>query len=142
MKHYLKHGDNSLWAFEDDGSQDHLITEDMDQLSADQLAALRAPPPPTPEEVQAQFVTIIQSRLDAFAQTRAYDGILSACTYATDPDPAFAAEGQRCVELRGQTWRAAYALLKEVRAGTRPVPQSIADIDADLPPLAWSEAQP
>lgn len=51
MKHYLKTGDNSLWAFEPDGSQDDLITEDMEQLTPEQYASelqARIPPPPVP----------------------------------------------------------------------------------------------
>ena len=43
MKHFLK-PDNSIWAFEENGSQDHLITGDMSPLSLVQLAALLIPP--------------------------------------------------------------------------------------------------
>jgi hypothetical protein len=42
MKHYIK-PDGSVWAFESDGSQDHLITDDMTAISDEALAALRAP---------------------------------------------------------------------------------------------------
>jgi hypothetical protein len=98
---------------------------------------LQDPPPPTPEQVKAQFEAAIQQRLDEFARTRGYSGILSACTYATSTVPRFAAEGQHCVNLRDVTWSAAYQLLDEVLSGVRPVPQSIADIEQDLPVLAW-----
>ena len=37
---------------------------------------------PSPEEIQAEIVAAAQQRLDDFARTRNYDGILSACTYA------------------------------------------------------------
>lgn len=57
MKHYLK--DGILWAFEADGSQDHLITGDMVPLSDEELEALRAPPPPEPPSV----VSMRQARL-------------------------------------------------------------------------------
>ena len=83
------------------------------------------------------LTTQIQKRLDDFAKTRNYDGILSACTYATSTVPKFAAEGQYCVQVRDATWAAGYALMDEVLAGTRPVPSSIADIESDLPVLAW-----
>lgn len=85
------------------------------------------------------FVDAIQRRLDAFAQTRGYDGILSACTYAASAVAKFAAEGQTCVNLRDATWQAAYQLLAEVQAGTRPMPASIDDIAADLPQLTWGD---
>jgi hypothetical protein len=96
-----------------------------------------APPPPTPEQIQAAFTAQIQARLDDFAQTRNYDGILSACTYATSSVAKFAAEGQYCVEARDATWAAAYAILDAVLAGERPMPGSIADIAGDLPALSW-----
>lgn len=100
--------------------------------------AANAPPPaPTQEQIIARFTTQIQARLDTFARTRNYDGILSACTYATDPNPKFAAEGQYCVNKRSETWAAAYTIIAQVQAGTRPMPSSIADIEPDLPVLQW-----
>ncbi len=94
-------------------------------------------PAPTPEQIQADIVARTQQRLDEFARTRNYDGILSACTYATDPNPAFAAEGQYCVALRSATWAALYAVLAEVQAGTRPMPSGFADVEPALPILTW-----
>lgn len=86
-----------------------------------------------------QFADEAQARLDQWAQSRGYDGILSACTYATSQVPRFQAEGQRCVDLRDQTWARLYEILAEVEAGTRPVPLSLAEIEADLPMLAWAD---
>ncbi len=95
--------------------------------------------PPTQEELQALFTDAIQRRLDAFAKTRNYDSILSACTYATSAVARFQAEGQYAVNLRDQTWAAAYQILAEVHAETRPMPMSLADIEADLPDLEWPQ---
>lgn len=95
------------------------------------------PPAPTSEQIIAALSAQIQLRLDSFAGTRNYDGILSACTYATSSVPKFSAEGQACVNLRDATWSAAYDILAQVQAGTRPRPSSIADIEADLPALVW-----
>lgn len=78
-----------------------------------------------------------QQRLDDFARTRNYDGILSACTYATSTVPKFAAEGQYCVEARDATWAKLYAIMAEVEAGTRPLPAGFSDVEPDLPVLAW-----
>ena len=72
-----------------------------------------------------------------FARTRNYDGILSACTYATSPTPKFQTEGQYCVVARDATWARLYEILGEVEAGTRPVPSGYADIAPELPVLVW-----
>lgn len=93
--------------------------------------------PPTQQQVTATFTAAIQKRLDDFAQMRNYDGILSACTYATSSVAKFKAEGQACVNLRDATWAAAYVILDKVQKGQRPMPTSIADIEADLPALVW-----
>ena len=98
----------------------------------------------TPEQLAAAKQALIeavtqqtQARLDEFAKTRNYDGILSACTYATSPTAKFAAEGQYCVEARDATWSALYTIMAEVEAGTRPMPSGYADIEPDLPVLVW-----
>ena len=103
-------------------------------LTPEELAAL---PQPTPAQIEAQLIAALQQRLDDFARSRNYDGILSACTYASSSVAKFAAEGQYCVQARDATWAAAYAILAEVQAGTRPLPQGLADIEAALPALAW-----
>lgn len=87
--------------------------------------------------IQNEVVARTQERLDAFAQTRNYDGILSACTYAGSLVQKFAADGQYCVQARDATWSALYAMLSEVEAGTRPLPSGYDDIESDLPILAW-----
>jgi hypothetical protein len=89
------------------------------------------------QELQDEIVTATQARLDAFARTRSYDGILSACTYATSPTPKFAAEGQYCVAQRDATWAKLYEMLAEVEAGTRPIPSGYPDIEPELPALTW-----
>lgn len=83
----------------------------------------------------------IQASLDAFARTRNYDGILSACTYATSSVPKFASEAARCVNLRDQTWAAAYQVMADVQEGTTPMPETFQDIQGFLPALTWDEPQ-
>ena len=95
--------------------------------------------PPTPEQIMAECVERTQKRLDDFARTRNYDGIMSACTYATSTVPKFKAEGQYAVEARDATWAALYQLLAEVQAGNRPMPSDYADIEPLLPVLEWPE---
>lgn len=89
------------------------------------------------QTLQESIVKQTQDRLDTFAKTRNYDGILSASTYATSTIPKFQQEGQYAVVARDQTWAALYEILAEVQAGTRPAPTSYADIEPDLPVLAW-----
>lgn len=85
--------------------------------------------------LKASIVAQAQSRLDNFARERGYDGILSACTYVSDPN--FSIEGQRCVDLRGQTWAKLYEMLAEVETGTRTIPADFAEVESELPELTW-----
>jgi hypothetical protein len=84
-----------------------------------------------------QITIATQSRLDTFARTRNYDGILSACTYATSTITKFQVEGQYCVNMRDATWMVLYSIMDAVEAGTRPMPSGYADIESDLPVLEW-----
>jgi|GEM_PF-1462008 len=92
----------------------------------------------TMQELQDAFTDAVQTHLDAFAQTRNYDSIMSAATYATSTVPKFRAEGQYAVEARDATWAKGYEILDEVLSGQRPMP-SIEEVIAELPPLAWPE---
>lgn len=85
------------------------------------------------------IVNTTQERLDNFAKQKGYDSILSACTYATDPDPKFSAEGQIAVELRSTTWKKLYEILAEVEKGIRPIPSGFSDIGPALPSAVWPE---
>lgn len=135
---YYKAPDKSLHSLEDEAFE-HLLPAGSVQITDAEYARLSAPPPPTLEQMEAQFTTAIQQRLDDFARARGYDGILSACTYATSAVPKFKTEGQRAVELRDSTWAAAYDLMAQVKAGTRPMPANLADIEDDLPALEWPQ---
>lgn len=83
------------------------------------------------------IIDAAQERLDSFARTRGYDGIMSLCTYATSTHPIFAVEGQYGVEARDATWSTLYQMLAEVQGGTRPLPTGYADIEPYMPALAW-----
>lgn len=94
------------------------------------------PAAPAPD-ILTLVVREAQERLDTFAQTRNFDGILSACSYANSSIPKFAAEGRCAAEARDLTWAALYVVLAEVQAGSRPMPQGLADIEHLLPSLEW-----
>ena len=87
--------------------------------------------------LQQQITNKVQQRLDVFANTRNYTGIVSLCTYATSTNAKFAAEGQYGVEARDQTWAKCYEILAEVQSGVRTVPSGYGDIEPELPPLVW-----
>ena len=97
---------------------------------------LQDPPPPTAEQIIAQYTAGVQKHLDDFARTRNYDGILSAATYATSAVPKFKAEGQYAVEARDATWAKCYEVLAAVEAGSHPMP-TLDELLAELPVLTW-----
>lgn len=108
----------------------------------------RMEPPPAMADIEAAYpavqaqvlqrevVVAVQNRLDAFAHTRAYDGILSACTYATSLVPKFRAEGQYAVEARDAHWAKCYDILNGVLSGTRSMP-TVEEAMAEMPELVW-----
>lgn len=87
-----------------------------------------------------QLINSVQSRLDAFARSRNYDNILSACTYATSSITKFKSEGQCCVKSRDDTWVKLFEILAQIDKGDRPLPESYADIESELPVLEWPSA--
>ena len=91
----------------------------------------------SPEQVleikKAKFLAAVQSHLDAKAQEKGYDGIVSACSYAGAVNP-FQAESQVYVAWRGDVWAYCYTELAKVESGERPVPE-VADFIAELPEL-------
>lgn len=89
------------------------------------------------ERLMQSIVDATQQRLDDFARTRNYDGILSLCTYATSANPKFKQEGLYGVEVRDSTWAKLYEILAEVESGVRPIPSGYAEIESELPQLAW-----
>lgn len=100
--------------------------------------------PMTPEQVAVKnaelwtsYTMDTQNRLNAFAQTRGYDSMLSLCTYSTSPTEKYAIEGQYGVTSRDETWQQFYIIQDEVIAGTRPMPQNYQEIIPDLPVLKW-----
>lgn len=84
------------------------------------------------EEYVSQITNLIQIKLDNFAKTRNYDGILSVCSYDNDDNDKFAMEAKYCKKLRSATWAKAYEILDDVMAGKREIP-SIEEIMEELP---------
>ena len=114
---------------DDEGVVHTVAEQEAAAIAADQTAKAKT--------LQESVVAATQQRLDTFARTRNYDGILSACTYATSTVSQFAVEGQYAVQVRDATWAALYQILAEAEAGTRPVPASFDDVQPLLPALEW-----
>lgn len=121
-----------------DRFSDYTDEEGVLHTKADQeQAAIAADLQAKTEAFIKQVTDATQARLDTFARTRNYDGILSACTYASSQVTKFASEGQYCVNARDNTWATLYTLMGEVEAGTRPMPSSVEDVMSLLPELTW-----
>jgi len=87
-------------------------------------------------QVKHDTVIEVQKRLDEFAQTRAYDGIVSLASYATSKKPKRQIEGQYGVDIRDAHWDKVYEIEAAVLAGTRPLP-TVAEVLAEMPALEW-----
>lgn len=79
----------------------------------------------------------VQAQLDAFAQERGYDGIVSCITYRDAANNQFRNDANRCITVRDNTWATLYAYLAEVQAGTKPVPKNRNDFMSLLPATTW-----
>lgn len=89
------------------------------------------------KDLEQNVVEAVQNRLDTFARTRNYDGILSACTYVTSTVPKFQQEAQYCVEARDSTWATLYQVMAAIQSGNRPMPTGYEEIEPELPVLQW-----
>ena len=92
--------------------------------------------PLTEEQIQAHLTQVVQNYMDKTVQTRGYDNIRTACTYANSTDETFNAEGTACVVWRDAVWRKCYDILAEVKAGTREIPTE-EELISELPKLEW-----
>ena len=79
----------------------------------------------------------VQKRLDDFAATRYYDGILSLCTYANSTITKFKNEGKYGITIRDQTWNKVYQIFGDAQSGLRAIPTSYSEIESELPVPAW-----
>ena len=87
---------------------------------------------PTLDQLIKQFTDAVQAHLDTGAKTLGYDGILSACSYATSTHLPFSSEGKSCVDWRDAVWLYCYSELDKVKNGTRALP-TVEQIISELP---------
>lgn len=106
-----------------------------------------APKQPLEEQIEQAykaFDAAVEARLDAFAATRRYNSIYTAKGAKDSHITKYAAEGQYCELMWGETYAKCDQLLAEympdVLAGKRPIP-TWEEIEAQLPPLVWPDEQ-
>ena len=84
------------------------------------------------------FEAALDRHLDATAQARRYDNRITCALRAGYPGP-FQPEGQAFALWMDACNLAAYTLLAEVQAGTRPLPENAQALIEALPPMVWPE---
>lgn len=79
----------------------------------------------------------VQGLMDQFAQTRGYDSIASAISYAGDSNEKYNKEGTYCKSLRSQTWSALEDYFNQVTLSQVPMPYKWDSILKQLPTMEW-----
>lgn len=134
MKYYKHSETGGVFAYESEDERQQCGVPDLVEMTPEEIDA-RLNPPPTPEQIEAQKVALVQAHMDAQARALRYDDIATACTYAEEPAvPKFQAEGQAFRAWRSDVWAKCYDILSEVQAGTRDIPTD-AELIAELPAL-------
>jgi hypothetical protein len=101
---------------------------DPAKVQAKQVAQAKA--------LQVALGAAIQRLLDATAQARGYDHMLSLCSYAESTNARFKAEALAGMAWRDAVWAKAGQVLDQVQAGTRAVPTE-AELLGQLPAISW-----
>lgn len=100
MKYY-KDTQNNVFAYELDGSQDHLIGDKV-AMTAEEVE-VHLNPPKTMEQVKVEITNAIQLMLDIKAQELRYDNMMSARSYAGYTNP-FQSEAQALAVWCANCW--------------------------------------
>lgn len=96
-------------------------------------------PLPTIAEIEKMLIANTKERLDRFAQSKGYDDITSACSYAMDNNIRFKNEGSYCVKIRSETWTKLFQIMDDIRSEKRVMPNSFTEVEFELPLLIWPE---
>lgn len=81
----------------------------------------------------------VMAKLDTWAATRKYTTFNTLINYRDSAIQKFKLEALRGIELRDATWAALANYFSSVSTGQLPVPISIQEIDALMPPLLWPD---
>ena len=92
---------------------------------------------PTIEEIQKMLTDGVQAYMDSKVQERNYDNVHTCVgTYLYSPIDKFRKEAEAVRDWVSYVWEKCYAILDEVKAGTRPIP-TLEEVIAELPVLEW-----
>ena len=92
---------------------------------------------PTDEEIQAQLEQGIEAWMNTVVAERHYDSIDTCIArYSDSPNPKYAQEAKAVKDWNTLVWDKCWAILAEVKAGTRPIP-TLEEVIAELPKLVW-----
>ena len=110
-----------------------------------QFRIVAIPEPSIEEKIDKAYQyldSMVERRLDSFAQEKKYANIVSACSYATSSNKTFSAEAAYCVKMRDETYAKCYELINDilpkVQAGEREIP-TWEEIETQLPRLSWDD---
>ena len=84
-----------------------------------------------------KFSAEVQQMLNAFARTRGYDDMSTACSYALSSNVVYKTEGQYCVDIRDQVWGKLFEILSDIASRRRIFTNKFSDIVQEFPKLSW-----
>jgi hypothetical protein len=130
---YFKDGNNEVYGYSADGSQDAFIKTGLTAITNEEAQALMNPVVPLTE---ADYTLATQRLLDAGANAQGYDSMLALVSYAASTCASFKAEADAGIAWRDSVWTAANGLIAQLKAGTMAeVP--LAAFLALLPAATW-----
>ena len=97
---------------------------------------LQDPPAQSDEQLLCTYEAAIEGRLDQFAQSRGYRNGDRLASYKGSQNATWAAEADRFIALRDQTWTKFIAISDDIKAGKRSMP-TLDDLLLELPVLTW-----
>lgn len=117
-----------------------LKTESDDPAQESQPMSIGDVDPAMVQHLYGLTSNYVHAKLDEFAQTRGYNNLDSLLgKYTNSTIPKFAMEAARGRLLLDTAWTNLLTYFDGIMAGTTPVPTSMLDIDANLPPLTWED---
>ena len=120
MKHYIDEN-GQIFAYEADGSQDHLIGDKV-AMTAEEVEA-HINPPKTAEEIIATFKSMYLATVGAKLKQLDYDSLATVELWKDDAD--YSVEATRILTWYKNIIKMNYELLNNVSQGLSPMPTEI-----------------